>query len=64
MLSSLNIMLYDSIIVNLRVILFPLKLRSILHFHMSTSLMLPALQDACEDAVHLLLLTLSFSSQM
>lgn len=64
MLSSLNMMLYDSIIVNLRAILFPLKLRSILHFNVSTSFTLPALPDSCEDALHLLLRTLSSSSQM
>lgn len=48
-------MFYDSIIVNLRVILFPLKLRPILHFNVSTSFMRLALQGSCEDAVHLLL---------
>lgn len=64
MLSSLNMMLYDSIIVNLRVILFPLKLRPILHFNVSTGFTWPALQGSCEDAVHLLLWTLSSSSQM
>lgn len=64
MLPSLNMMLYDRIIVNLRVILFPLKLRSILHFNVSTSFMLPALQDSCEDAVHLLLLTVIIFSNV